>query len=206
MITLSALTLDQRPAGSSSPGPAPGTISISGFSRDRTIFDSGAGFGRALADIPLHGGGTAGEIVEARAVSLDDGGATTTAWADVATADAGGLWSGTITVPRSTSWFRPEVRLKAHPGVAAQGADRFGVGHVIAIWGQSEPDRIISTFHNATTPPAVADPEAVQIFHGAAATPARHPVTNAAPLTAGAAALAATLISARPGEKFAVIF
>ena len=43
MITLSALTLDQRPVGNSSPGPAPGTISLSGFSRDRTIFDSGAG-------------------------------------------------------------------------------------------------------------------------------------------------------------------
>lgn len=206
MITLSALTLDQIPTGSSSPGPAPGTVSIAGFSRDRTIFDSGAGFGRAEAEIPLRGGATAGEAVEARAVSLDDGGATTTAWADVATADAGGLWSGTITVPRSGSWFRPEARLKAHPGVAAQGMQRFGVGHVIAIWGQSEPDRIISTFHNATTPPAVPDPEAVQMFHGAAATLARHLVTDATPLTAGAAALAATLIAARPGEKFAVIF
>ena len=206
MITLSALTLDQRPVGNSSPGPAPGTISLSGFSRDRTIFDSGAGVGLAQADIPLHGGGTAGEAVEARAVSLDDGGAATTAWAEVATIDAGGLWSGTITAPRSASWFRPEVRLKAYPGVAAQGAHRFGVGHVIAIWGQSEPDRIISTFHNTTTPPAVPDPEAVQIFYGAAATPARHLVTGAAPLTAGAAALAATLIAARPGEKFAVIF
>lgn len=206
MITLSALTLDQRPVGSSSPGPAPGTISLSGFSRDRTIFDSGAGFGRAEAEIPLRGGATAGEAVEARAVSLDDGGATTTAWADVATADAGGLWSGTITVPRSGSWFRPEVRLKAHPGVAAQGAQRFGVGHVIAIWGQSEPDRIISAFHNTTPPPAVPDPEAVQVFHGAAATPARHLVTDAAPMTAGVAALAATLIATRPGEKFAVIF
>ena len=206
MITLSALTLDHRRPGSATPAPDPGAISLVAFSRDRTIFDSGAGFGRAEADIPLSGGGTAGEIVEARAVSLDDGGATTTAWAEVATIDAGGLWAGRITAPRSASWFRPEVRLKAHPGVAAQGAHRFGVGHVIAIWGQSEPDRIISAFHNTTVPPPVTDPEAVQIFHGAASTPARHLVSDAAPMTAGVAALAATLIATRPGEKFAVVF
>lgn len=206
MITLSALTLGHRRPGSAAPGPAPGAITLDAFSRDRTIFDSGAGFGRAEADVSLRGGGTAGEAVEARAVSLDDGGATTTAWAEVATIDAAGLWSGTITVPRSASWFRPEVRLKAHPGVAAQGARRFGVGHVIAIWGQSEPARIISAVHDATQPPAVTDPEAVQIFHGAATQPARHLVSDAAPMTAGVAALAATLIAARPGEKFAVIF
>lgn len=206
MITLSALTIDQRQAGGDAPAPNLGSVTLASFSADRVIFDSGAGFGLAEAEIQLSGTATAGEVVQARALSLDDGGATTTAWADVATADVGGLWSGTITAPRSASWFRPEVRLKAHPAVAAQGAHRFGVGHVIAIWGQSEPDRIISAFHNTTTPPAVSDPEAIQILHGAAATPARHFVTNAAPLTAGAAALAATLIAERPGEKFAVIF
>jgi len=206
MITLSALTIDQRKMGNSGPAPNLGAVSITAFSRDRAIFDSGAGFGRAAADIPLSGTGTAGEVVQARALSLDDGGATTTAWSDVATIDGGGLWSGTITVPRSASWFRPEVRLKTAPGVAAQGLNRFGVGHVISIWGQSEPDRIISTFHNTTTPPVVTDPEAVQIYHGAAPPPARHFVTSAAPLTAGAAAMAATLIAERPGEKFAVIF
>lgn len=206
MITLSALTIDQHRPGNSPPAPPAATVSLTPFSRDRTIFDSGAGFGLATTAVPLSGAGTAGEVVEARAVSLDDGGATTTAWADVATISAGGTWSGTITAPRSASWFRPEVRLKAQPAIAAQGANRFGVGHVIAIWGQSEPDRIISTFHNTTTPPNVADAEAVQIFYGAAATPTRHIVTNAAPLTAGAAAMAATLIAERPGEKFAVIF
>lgn len=206
MITLSALTIDPRRVGGSTPAPNLGSVTLASFSADRVIFDSGAGVGLAEADIPLSGTSTAGEVVQARAVSLDDGGATTTAWADLATADPGGVWSGTITVPRSASWFRPEVRLKAQPSVAAQGAHRFGVGHVIAIWGQSEPDRIISAFHNTTTPPAVDDPEAVQILHGAAATPLRHFVTNAAPLAAGAAALAATLIAERPGEKFAVIF
>ncbi len=186
--------------------PPSGVVTLAAFSRDRCLFDSGAGFGRSTALVPLSGTGTVGEIVQARAVSLDDGGATTTAWADLATIAAGGAWNGQITAPRSASWFRPEVRLKAQPGVTAQGANRFGVGHLLAIWGQSEPERIISAFYDNTTAPAISDPEAVQIFVGAAAAPARYLVTNAQPYTAAVAAMAATLIAARPGDKFGIIF
>ncbi len=186
--------------------PPPNTVSLTAFSRDRTLFDSGAAFGRNQAAVPLSGTGTAGMIVQGRAVSLDDGGATTTAWVDIATISGGGSWTGSLTIGRNASWLRPEVRLKADTAVTAQGTNRFGVGHVIAIWGQSEPDRIISTFYDNTTAPAVADPEAVQILYGAAATPARAFITTAQPFTAAAAAMAGTFISARPGEKFAVIF
>lgn len=186
--------------------PPVGQVTLAALSRDRSLFDLGAAFGRAAATVPLTGTGTAGEIVQARALSLDDGGATTTAWADVATVGAGGSWIGEISAPRSSSWFRPEVRLKTDPGVAAQGANRFGVGHLIAIWGQSEPERIISSFYDSTTAPAVTDDEAVQVFVGAAAAPARHMVTNSQPYTAAVAALAATLIAARPGEKFGIVF
>lgn len=196
----------QQSARFSAALPPTSVVSLVAFSRDRTLFDSGVGFGRASATIPLSGNGTTGQIVQARAVSLDDGGATTTAWADTATIGAGGNWSGTISAPRSASWFRPEVRLKAAPTVIAQGANRFGVGHVIAIWGQSEPDRIITPFYDNTTAPSVSDAEAVQIILGAASTPTRQFITAAQPYTAAAAAMAATLISTRPGEKFAVIF
>jgi hypothetical protein len=85
--------------GSTPPAPT-NVVLLTAFSRDRTLFDSGAGFGRAVATVPLSGSGTAGEIVQARAVSLDDAGATTTSWVDIATIAAGGLWSGTITAPR----------------------------------------------------------------------------------------------------------
>lgn len=206
MLSLSALTLSSRPSGQGVALPDPGQVTLTAFSRDRTIFDSGAGIGQAAAVVPLSGGGTAGAVVEARAVSLDDGGATTTLWTDVATILAGGAWAGAISVPRGPSWYRAEVRLKAAPLVGASGVNRFGVGHVIAIWGQSEPERIISTFWNNTTPPPITDDEAVQIFTGAAANPARQMITNATPFTAAVAAMADTLIKARPGEKFAVIF
>ena len=207
MISLSALSLTDTRVGDGSAQTLPtGSVSLAAFSADRVIFDSGAALGQSQADVPLSGTGTAGEVIQARAVSLDDGGAATTAWADVATVDAGGAWSGIIAAPRAASWFRPEVRLKAQPGVMMQGATRFGVGHVFAIWGQSEPDRILSTFYDNTPPPAVSDPEAVQVLYGAASTPRRHFVTPATPLTSAAAAMAATLIATRPGEKFALIF
>lgn len=206
MISLSSLTVQAVAPRHSGPSPQPGLITLAAFSRDRTIFDSGAGIGLSSADVPLSGTGSPGQAVEARAVSLDDGGAATTAWAEIATVDDAGDWSGAVIAPRAPTWFRPEVRLKTQPGVTVQGTLRFGVGHVIAIWGQSEPERILSTFNDNTTPPAIPDPEAVQIFDGAAGNPTRHFVSDAQPMTAAVAAMAATLIAERPGEKFAVIF
>ena len=182
-----------------------GAISLAAFSADRILYDSRAAFGANSASVPLSGTGTAGRVVQARALSVDDGGATSTAWADVATISGGGGWSGSITVPRSASWYRPEVRLKSSPSITAQGANRFGVGHVLAIWGQSEHANITNSFYSAGAPVAVADAEAVQVFYGAAGSPTRQFITNASPLTDACAAMAASLIAARPGEKFAVV-
>lgn len=205
MISLSSIST-AAPTGRGVPAQPMGTVAVTPFSRDGTLFDSGAAFGRNIAAIPLSGTGTAGQIVEARAVSVDDGGATSTPWVTAGTIDAGGGWSGSISAPRSSSWYRPEVRLKATPVVTAQGTARFGVGHVLAIWGQSEPERILSAFQDTAPMPGITDDEAVQIIVGAAATPARYFVKQSAPYSSGVAAMADTLIRSRPGEKFAVIF
>ncbi|PPB79666.1 concanavalin A-like lectin/glucanase superfamily protein [Albidovulum inexpectatum] len=182
------------------------SLGLNPFSRDRTLFDSGVAVGRNAADVPLRGHGQPGATIQARAVSVDDGGASSTAWADIATVGQDGTWAGVINVPRASSWFLPEIRLASDPSNVVRGTMRFGVGHVIAIWGQSEPDRILSTVHDGTTPPTIADGEAVQIFSGAAGNPKRDFVSNANPVTAAAAALAQTLVAARPGEKFALVF
>lgn len=206
MIHLSSLGLR-----SSCPNPEPiatpgESILVAPMSRDRSLFDSGSAFGRAMAAVPVSGQGTAGFTIQVRAVSTDDGGATSTTWTDLAVTGPEGGWSGSLTVPRSPSWYRIEARLKEKPAIKAQSATRFGVGHVLAIWGQSEVERIISTYYNGTAAPAVIDPEAVQIFTGAAVSPARAFVTTTTPQTAAVATLANTLIASRPGEKFAVIF
>jgi len=207
MISLSSISIATR-SGRGAPAAPLGSITVAAFSRDRTLFDSGAAFGRNIASVPLSGTGSPGEIVEARAQSIDDGGSTSTIWSEIATIDALGNWSATISAPGSASWYRPQVRLKGKTSVNATGIARFGVGHVIAVWGQSEPDRILSTFQDMTTPPVLTDNEAVQIIVGAAAgaTRASYIVQNGAPFSAGVAAMADTLIRSRPGEKFAVIF
>ena len=181
-------------------------ITINSFSADKVLFDSGFAFSRNVAGVPISGTATPGETIQARAVSVDDGGATTTAWSNIATADVSGDWSGEINVPRSSSWFVPSARIASEVSTFADGANRFGVGHVIAIWGQSEPDRILNTFTDAVSAPIISDDDAVQVIYGAASTPTRHHVTNAAPLTSALAAFTHTLQSTRSGDKFAVIF
>lgn len=184
-------------------------IGLAGFTRDRVIFDSRFAFGQNSSAVALSGTGTAGEVVQARAYSVDDAGTTSTAWVDIATIGAGGTWAGTITAPRSPSWYRPEVRIKSQPAVTAQGSNRFGVGHVIALWGQSEQANILNSFYSTSSPVNISDPEAVQVISGVAATsctPTAQMVTNANPITASAAALAATCIATRPGDKFAFLF
>ena len=183
-------------------------LGISDFSADRIIYDSRAAFGANSADVPLSGTGTNGQIVQARALSVDDAGVTSTAWADLATI-SGGVWSGVMPVPRSASWYRPEVRIKAAPAVSAQGANRFGVGHTIAIWGQSEHYYVGDTVYSNTTPPSVADPEAVQAYwanHASRTTINRYFITTGSPRTAALAEMANTLIAERPGDKFCLIF
>ena len=88
--------------------------------------------------MPLSGTATPGAAIEARAVGPD--GEPATGWSAVAVADPSGAWSGAIAVPLQEDWLRAEVRLEASPETrAVTPADtRFGVGHVIAIWGQSE--------------------------------------------------------------------
>ncbi len=177
--------------------------------RDKLIFDSGAARSANAALVALSGTGTAGQVVQGRAVSQGDAGATSTTWADIATISGGGTWSGAIAVPRSSRWQKAETRLKAVPATTAIAANVFGSGHVLAIWGQSEDARIAMPVFSLTTPVAISDAEAVQVAYFTNATTftrALAPVTTAAPITAGIAAMAATLIAARPGDKFAVAF
>lgn len=203
-----AFSLSTFPKGTTTPvAPPSGFVTVNAFTRDKALFDSGIAFGANLATIPLSGTGTVGEVVQARGLLTDDGGATATAWVDVATVDGAGNWAGQITAPRSASWYRPQVRLKATPAISAQGANRFGVGHVFALWGQSEPENITSAFYGTGAVATIADPEAVQIITGAFATPpAVTHITSGATSTPQVAAMAHYLISTRPGEKFAIIF
>lgn len=129
----------RRAAPGGTPSPLPRTLTLAAFSLDRNVYDTGGAFGRNAALVPLSGTADPGEVVQARAVTAA-GGAPHTGWADVATADAGGNWTGALgSIPRSgANWLRIETRLKAAPAVTASMARIFAAGHVVAFMGQSE--------------------------------------------------------------------
>jgi hypothetical protein len=177
-------------------------IAISDFSRDRTLFDSGAAFGRSEAQVSVSGTGTPGEQVELR-VMPESG--LPGAWESFADIDAGGAWSGNITVPRSAAWLRIEVRVASEPVTRATTSNRFGVGHVIALWGQSEVVRLSSSFYNLLPAEQLLSDDAVQALWFDGAPLVKH-LTDADPHTAALAAMANVFITERPDEKFALVF
>ncbi len=211
MLPLIGLNLTGRPNDATPPPPPTETLTLTDIPRDRLIYDSAAALSGSHATVALSGTGTPGETVELRAVSLDDAGASSTQWTAVATIAGDSTWSGTLSVAPSTSWFRAEARLAASPAISAATANRFGIGHVFALWGQSEINRLIGAAHDHLTPTTIADDEAVQIVFHDRATPGaggvlHHFVSDADPLTAAVAAMAASLIAAAPGAKFALAF
>ncbi len=64
MTILLGLTMGHVKVQDTTPFVAMTQITLTAFSRDKTLFDSGAAFGRDLADIPVSGTGTIGETGE----------------------------------------------------------------------------------------------------------------------------------------------
>ncbi|WP_298360947.1 hypothetical protein [uncultured Litoreibacter sp.] len=202
MITLLGLGL-AAPTSNTTETPEPVTsISIADFSRDKTLFDSGAAFGRNEATVPIGGTATAGETVQVRV--LTEGGPAT-AWSDLTMADGNGDWTGSVSAARSAGWSRIEVRNKSEPVTRATTANRFGVGHVVALWGQSEIVRIRSTAYNNLTPEPLLADDAVQAIWFDGAPVVKH-LTDADPHTAALAAMANVFLAERPDDKVALVF
>ncbi|NBC11673.1 MAG: hypothetical protein GVY24_08105, partial [Planctomycetes bacterium] len=188
------------------------TATVNALPRDRAMFDGTLG----PKGIPLSGTTTAdnGSVIEARAVSVDDGGATTTPWRQIATA-SDGSWSGKLDTPISGSWYRAEVRVASSTAAPAQTAERFGVGHGIAIWGQSEIQHLMLLAKAETgAAPTISDEENLQIYWidedgsndwGTPGSLRGGRITNAEPRSKHAAALSNALNAAYPGRKFYLV-
>ncbi len=202
MTILLGLTLGPTRAADATPFVAVTQITLNAFSRDKTLFDSGAAFGRDLADIPLSGTGTIGETVQLRFI-CEDG--TITSWTDATVIDENGDWQFIATHSRRAAWIRPEVRIKSEPVTRALGAARFGVGHVVALWGQSEIVRIRSLAHdNIAAEPLLAD-DMVQALWLDEVPVVKH-LSTADPHTSALAAMANVFLAERPDDKIAIVF
>jgi len=143
-VSITALQLD--PSG----GVAAPLLIVTEIARDRLLYDSGQATSATSATIPVNGFAEEGAVVEVRALSTDDGGATCGDWVELPPVGPSGAWSGSINARRNASWYRIEARLKAQPAIRATSYNRFGVGHVIAIWGQSEVALFWQSSHSNT--------------------------------------------------------
>lgn len=141
------------PAGGGGGGGGP--LAVQDFTRDKVVYDDGSAVGLASAAVPVFGTGPIGATIEARAVSQDDNGATTTLWVSIGTVSGAGTYAGALTVPYSDSWYKVETRLQTAPTTTAMTPSVFAVGSVVAIWGQSEVARGWNTTYNNTAIPAL---------------------------------------------------
>lgn len=188
------------------------------FARDTLIFDSGAAGGANAVTIPLPDIATDapdGATIEARAVHADTW-APAYGWRAVGTATGGAVRGAILVEPgnaRRPHWLRIETRVQGSAATPRQTPNRFGVGHVLAIWGQSEIANLVSPFYEGAVTPAPITADDMVSVHWHARSPmgsgaagvVHHLVSAADPYNARLAAMANSLIAASPGEKFAVI-
>lgn len=121
-------------AGEAPPPPAR-RLTLDEPNREKVVYDSGAAFGRASARVPVRGTTEPGAAVEARAVS---GATGVTGWTEIGAASATGAFALELEVPKGLAWCTLEARLRDAPAVRGATTRPFAVGHVLAIWGQSE--------------------------------------------------------------------
>lgn len=184
---------------------AASSVTIDELPRDRMVFDSGAALGLAAAQVPVSGTGTPGDAIEVQAVSLDDAGATTTAWQTAGTVDAGGSWSAVLTVPPGASWFSAQARVAGSASGFVQTANRFAAGHVIALWGEDEDHVLHEETGDTATAPALSAPGCFQLIRTGAGGPEIIHLDSGAETGSPMVAMANTFQAIRPGEKFALV-
>lgn len=191
------------------------TLTLTDFSRDLVVFDTGAALGSVTALLPLAGTATPGAAVQYRIVT--DAGVQVHGWADLATANGAGNWSGNAAADLNVAALRPEVRLKLATSVTATTANRFYAGHVIALLNQSEWARVMMAGFSHVAFTGLADDTALQVTYWddaptppLAPAPAHLTVTqtllNASARFRPLGAMSNTFATVRPGEKFHVIW
>lgn len=148
-LGLSIAGLSTAGRASGQPAPEPGdttSVTLDEFSRDHTIFDSGAARGQNAVAIPLtvtSVDAPDGAEVEIRFVRADTG-AEVYPWRKLSGTLSGGTLSATYFQPtgaRSVHWLRPQARVVGS-SVVTQATNTCGAGHVWAFWSQSEYARI----------------------------------------------------------------
>lgn len=175
-----ALTRQAGPNFGAPPGNVAASLAVTEWPRDRFAFDSGAWRGENNADIPVRVTATAGQAIEARLVPTDGGVAS--AWTAVGTANGGAdQLVGYLSTRKRSSPCLLQVRLASSPATTAITANSITIGHIVAIWGQSEHAQWQDTVAGGPTPETLSIKHAVMALKNPWATGRRSKVALKVP-------------------------
>lgn len=128
-------------------GSGPDTVTITAYQKDDNVFDTGAAFGRTVAEVPFGGGASSDGSVPVRVVNYDD--ETTVVATDTATA-VSGLILHVIDVPKVSQRLKIQAQQADNTWVDMASSIGFYVGHVSIVIGQSEASRALSRTGSGT--------------------------------------------------------
>lgn len=200
------------------------SVTLSEFSRDRAVFDSGAARGEDAVAIPLTVNSVDapdGNAIEVRFVDADTG-VEIHPWRTLSGTLSGGTLTATYFQPtgaRSTSWLRPQARVVGS-SVITEATNTCGIGHVWHMWGQSNWAQLWGFYTSDIAglfAPSATHPGDVQMLeyasvrnaiNGSNPVPGPVPVDaanlhdNGGSITPAVLDFANALQAVRPGEKF----
>jgi len=204
------------------------SISVTDFTKDNVVFDSGYQIGRSWSDIPMTGTSDApeGTGIEIRAVAVVGDNTATTPYTVAATVQNDGTWSAVCPQVPLTPYtkFVIQVRLQGS-NFTATTSNRFAVGHILMVKGQSEDATMATPSYDNTVKPSVTNDSNLQVVYasrsaseGEADTTAdldRRHITQAnlddntgtnQYVTSGMAHMSNALEDACPGVEFLLIY
>lgn len=129
----------------------------------RMVYDTDRLNGGSTADVPvwINNPALANTALEGRAI---DAQGNTTAWEAIGTADGSGVLTGTLVgIPRALNWYKWQIRKAAAPQEGGTTTGEFGVGDVLAFFGQSPLDQ---SFLVNPTPRSLTAAEVLTVVSG----------------------------------------
>lgn len=111
-------------------------MQIEELSHDKVIFDGGTHRGLGYAEIafPLS---AADDSLEGETIQMRIAGESGPAWVDVGVIEGRAL-DAVVRHPRRPDWQIPTFRIRGGDGRTKSAENRFAVGSVIGLWGQSD--------------------------------------------------------------------
>ncbi|MCA8881837.1 MAG: hypothetical protein KDA73_18220 [Rhodobacteraceae bacterium] len=205
------------------PGTAYAVTGVTEFSRDRTIFDTGAALGQNALSIPVPDIATDapdGTNIRARAINAITS-AQVFPWRVIGQASGGVLTGASFDVAsgaRNPDWLLLEFEVEGSAAASHVMTNRFGAGHIVMVLGQSEDARMFDPgFDYRGQPnaslsiPTLTDDDAVQVVYqveGGASSPyttqGPTPITTAAPVTPALAHMA-DVLTRNTTEKWLIV-